>query len=303
MQKAVSTKKDSLFALLCLSAILLSLANLSTVTEAMRDALSLCARAVVPSLFPFFVLTSCVLASPKAISLLSIPLRPLCALLGTSSQGGIAYLFGCIFGFPIGAKTVAEGVKSGIIEKEEGERLLLFCNNASPAFVIGGVGLGMLKSASAGIFLFFLQLLLSLFVGVLTRKRGTTFAPSAFGPSSLCFSEAVRASCLQTVTVCGYILFFSVLSSLCALPLRDESLNALLRCLFEIGSGCSGASHLPSRVSLLLCAFSVCFSGFSVYFQCKDVIRDTPLTMHFYLPIKLACGLAAALLCFLIRSA
>ncbi|MBO5755817.1 MAG: hypothetical protein J6R89_07175 [Clostridia bacterium] len=303
MQKTASTKKESLFALLCLSAVLLSLTKIAVVTETMRDAMALCARSVVPSLFPFFVLTSCLLANPKVISLLSLLLRPLCALLGVSAEGGVAYLFGCLFGFPMGAKAVAEGTKSGKIRRDEGERLLLFCNNASPAFVIGGVGLGMLKSVETGVFLFFLQLLLSLLVGLVTRKKGVHFAPSAACVSPFSFSEAVRGACLQTLTVCGSILFFSVLSALCTLPVQDESLRALLRCVFEIGSGCGHAVNLPWSTALPLCAFALCFSGFSVYFQCKDVIRDTPLTMFFYLPVKLACGLAAALLCFLAQQA
>ena len=300
MQKAASTTRDSLFAAFCLGTVLLSFAEISAVTDAMREGLALCAHSVVPSLFPFFVLTSCILSSKRAVSLLSLPLHPLARLLGVSPEGAIAFLFGSLFGFPIGARVIAEGVRHGKISIEEGERLLLFCNNASPAFLIGGVGLGMLGDAKAGAFLFATQLFLSLLVGVVTRKKGGVFSPSSFCGYPKSFSDAVRDACLQVLTVCAYILFFFVLSALFTSLLPLDPLRSIARALFEIGSGCAYASRLSTVYALPFCAFATCFSGFSVYFQCKDMIRQTPLTMKWYLPIKLLCGTLAALFTFFV---
>ena len=296
MQKSAFLTRDSLFAVLSLGAVFLSFAEMEAVTVAMRDGLILCARSVVPALFPFFVFTACILSSKRALTLLSFPLRPLACLLGTSAEGAIAFLFGSLFGFPIGARVVAEGVSRGKISEKEGERLLLFCNNASPAFLIGGVGLGMLGDAKTGVFLFIVQLFLSLLVGVATRKTGAAFLPSSFSGYQRSFSDAVRDACVQVLTVCGYILFFSVLSALFTALVPYEPLHALARCFFEIGSGCGYASRLEVRRALPLCAFATCFSGLSVYFQCKDMIRETPLAMKWYFPVKLACGAVAALL-------
>ena len=296
MQKSAYLTRDSLFAALCLGAVFLSFAEIETVTAAMRDGLRLCAHSVVPALFPFFVLTSCILASKKSISLLSLFLRPLSRLLALSPQGAIAFLFGSLFGFPIGARVIAEGVVRGSIDKKEGERLLLFCNNASPAFLIGGVGVGMLGSVKYGIFLFFIQLLLSVSVGILTRKKNAPFGRSSFCGYPKSFSDAVRDASLQIIAVCGYILFFSVISALLTSHLAFEPIGTLIRCFCEIGSGCGHASLLPTAYALPLCAFATCFSGVSVYFQCKDMIRDTPLTMKWYFPIKMTCGAVAALL-------
>ena len=286
-------------ALACLLTVVLALARLDIVTAAMRDALHLCATAVVPSLFPFMVLTSLLLSNAKAVSLLSLLARPIARLLGLSGTGAVAFLFGTLFGFPIGAKVVAEGVTNGSISREEGERLLLFSNNASPAFLIGSVGLGALGSAKIGVFLFFLQFFVSLTVGILTRKSGMVYQNGAFTSRPRHLTDAVRDAIPQILAVCGYILFFSVLSALLTSPIPALPLRALLYSLFELGSGCAYASRLAPPVSVAFCGFSVCFSGLSVYFQCKDAIRDTSLTMREYLPVKLLCGTAAALLCYL----
>ena len=299
MQKLRSLPKDSLFAFLSLVAVALSLAKPSVVSEAMQKGLALCGHAVIPALFPFFVLTACLLSNSKAVSFLSRPTRPLRRLLGVSQGGAIAFLFGSLFGFPMGARLVAEGVLHGNISKEEGERLLLFSNNASPAFVIGGIGLGMLGSAKKGLFLFLLQFFLSMLVGLVTRKKSTFHEAQSTFCYQKSFPEALRDACLQTITVCGYILFFSVASALCTAPLPYYPLCVLINCVFELGSGCGNAARLPHLLSLPFCAFSVCFSGLSVYFQCKDAIRATSLSMKGYLTVKTAMGTTAAIISFL----
>ena len=298
MPKVLSVKKDTLFAIGCLFAVILAFTELDAVTQAMKKALALCAGAVVPSLFPFLILTSFLLSSPKAVSLLSLSARPLSRLLGTSPKGAIAFLFGTLFGFPIGAKVVAEAIKCGDMDEEEGERLLLFSNNASPAFLVGGVGLGMLGSAKAGAFLFFLQFSVSLAVGLFTRRKPAPRGDATLFTRSSSFTDIVREASLQILAICGYILFFSVLSALFTAHLGNDWLCALVYSLCELGSGCARASSLSPAFSLPLCAFASCFSGLSVFFQCKDAIRDTSLTMKGYLPVKLLCGIAAAVLCY-----
>ncbi len=302
MQKLLSDKKDSLLALGCLITVILAFAKLDTVTLAMRDALALCASSIIPSLFPFLVLTSLLLSSTRAVSLLSLLASPFSRLFGVTRKGAIAYLFGTLLGFPIGAQIVAEGVAQGEISYEEGERLLLFSCNTGPSFLIGGVGLGMLGSLKEGIFLFLLQLAVSAATGILTKKQGPRRVDQAVSARRKSFTAITRDATLQMLAICGYILFFSVLSALVTSSLffANAPFSALVYSFLELGSGCAFSSRLAFPFSLAFCGFSACFSGLSVYFQCRDAIRDTTLTMRYYFPIKLLCGIVAFTVCILV---
>ncbi len=298
MQKVLSFKRDTLLAIGAFFAVFLALWEIEAVSEAMRQALSLCAVAIVPSLFPFMILTSLLSNSRFGRRILSFLSRPFGIILGLTAPAATAYFLGLLFGFPLGARSVALSLKEGILEKEEGEKVLLFCNNASPAFVIGSVGKTMLGDIRIGFFLFLLQFVTSFFTGLLLRRRKNPLVFSKSPPQALplSFSEIVRECTLQMLTVCSYVLFFSVIATLLSVPIASNSLRVALACFLEIGAGCGLASSLLPMHAIPFCAFAICFSGISVFYQCKDAVRDTDLTMQKYLPIKLLCGLAGFIL-------
>ena len=137
-----------LLAVLCCFSALLLLPEVSA--QAARDAMLLCAQTLIPSLFPFFVLSSLLIAC-GASELLSALLSPLMRpLFGLSGTGAAALALGLCGGYPVGARTAAELVENGALSRDEGERLLAFCNNAGPGFLLGVCGAGVFSSSRAG---------------------------------------------------------------------------------------------------------------------------------------------------------
>ena len=83
--------------------------------QAARDALALCAQTVIPSLFPFFVLSS-LLVSCGAADTLSHLLSPLMRpLFGLSGTGAAALGLGLCGGYPVGARTAAALADLGLL--------------------------------------------------------------------------------------------------------------------------------------------------------------------------------------------
>ena len=122
------------FLSLCLSA--------GDALDAARGALVLCADTILPSLFPFFVLSILFsrLGIPRALGrrLGGVAGR----LFGVSGAGIAALPIGLLGGYPMGAACIAELLARREIDEAEAERLLLFANTSGPAFLIGGVGAG-----------------------------------------------------------------------------------------------------------------------------------------------------------------
>lgn len=280
--------------------------RIEDVTHAMLGALSVCAKALVPSIFPFLLLTELLLHVPYGKRALSCLGKPFSFCFRTSRAGGAVYLIGILFGFPLAVKALAEYYKDNSITRKEAERILLFSNNTGPAFLIGGVGARLLHSVKMGLFLYLLQVLVSFVfgcvLGLLSKKENeSTRKNSRSYVLPISFSEIMRSSTLQMLSICGYVAFFSVIGALLSPFVRALPMRAILYALLEVGSASSFVSSTLSSSPLLfpLLAFSICFSGLSVYLQSLDFLSETDLSSSLYLPSKLLHGALAFFLSLL----
>ena len=80
---------------------------------AARDGLTLCLQTVLPSLFPFFVLSSLLVQSDVPRLLSRAMAGVMYPLFGVSGAGASALILGLLGGYPVGARTVAELQEKG----------------------------------------------------------------------------------------------------------------------------------------------------------------------------------------------
>ena len=260
-----------LLAVLCCFSALLLLPEVSA--QAARDAMLLCAQTLIPSLFPFFVLSSLLIAC-GASELLSALLSPLMRpLFGLSGTGAAALALGLCGGYPVGARTAAELVENGALSQEEGERLLAFCNNAGPGFLLGVCGAGVFSSSRAGAALYLIHVAAALCAGVQNALTG----------------------CLN---VSAFVVFFTVLARL-LLHFLPEAFASSLPCALLLGflELTSGVLSLPcSRAGFLSCAALLGWGGMSVHFQTRSMLAASPLSARYYLKGKVLQALLSLLL-------
>lgn len=173
------------------------LAASETAAQAVREGLALCGGSVIPALFPFLVVSRLFVATGSAAALGRL-LAPLTRrMLGISGPGGTAVLLGLLGGYPVGAQTAGELVRTGAISRQEGQRLLLFCNNCGPAFALGVAGVGCFGSLRAGVWLWLIHVSAAVLTALLTRHtsssegRTSPSAPQALGSA---FPGAVRGA-------------------------------------------------------------------------------------------------------------
>ncbi|MEE1314307.1 MAG: transporter, partial [Faecalimonas sp.] len=100
---------------------------------------------VLPTLLPYLIATN-LLIQTNSISYISRFSGPfLQRIFRVSPDGSFAILAGFLCGYPIGAKVSADLVRSHRISEKEGNYLLSFCNNTSPAFLTSYLVLQNLK--------------------------------------------------------------------------------------------------------------------------------------------------------------
>ena len=160
---------DFLSASAILAMVIVLLVEPQRAMKGALQGLSLCCQVIIPSLFPFLVLSRLLLESPLA-GPLGAPLSPYTKCLGIPSRKAAgALLCGLLGGFAAGASAVEQLYEAGELTKQEAERLLVCCIGSSPAFIVGSVGAVMLHSVFAGWLLFLSQVSASLICGAFFR--------------------------------------------------------------------------------------------------------------------------------------
>ncbi len=261
---------------------------------AMLEGLSIGTLSVVPALFPFMVIAELLANSPTLSAFLKKRGSLFCALFSLPPVGMIPFFFGCLCGFPVGARATAQLLENKSITKKQAAKLLCFCNNTGPAFVIAGIGLGFLHSIQHGVLLYASQIIAALILGIVIRSKDDRVAPSEIAvPKSRSVADAIASSALAAVKIIGFIAFFSVISTLLGKCVKNGVLLCIMSSFLEIGGAVSriADSAFPMLIKLLLCAFAISFSGISVHLQTHSVFSVFPIGRLKYFGFKLLHGI------------
>lgn len=275
------------------------LADAAGVRAAAAEALALCAGSVIPALFPFLAVSS-LLVSLGFGQQLSPCLSGLMALFRLPGAAGSALLLGLAAGYPVGARTAAELYRSGQLTRNETARLLTFCNNSNPVFLISVLGVGVFDSARTGLRLWLIHVAAALLTGLLFRSREGTSLHSSFHqplsaeaisfPSALV--DAVRGAAGTMLSLCAFVTLFYVLSApLAQLP---SPLGPLLTGTLELFSLTPRLT--ADRIGFVLASGCAGWGGVSVLCQTAAVLEGTGLSPRPCVRGKLVHGLLSALL-------
>lgn len=290
-------------------------------TGAMRDGIRLCGNVILPSLFPFFVLSSLVVELGMSRYLGKLLEPAMAPLFRVNGNCAAALALGFVGGYPVGAQTAIQIYENGQCSRTEAERMLAFCNNSGPAFILGVVGAGVFGSGAAGLLLYLTHLLASLLVGILFRfyksgegprtrqGQGPQFQAASF---SQAFTKSVIGALRSTLNICAFILFFTVflrilahagvltgaakLLSILLAPLGMDQIWAerLLTGLVEVSSGVSTLTYGALSGRLSMAAFMLGWAGVSVHCQVMAFLGDSGLSIRTYVTGKLLHGAISA---------
>ena len=264
--------------------------------QAVRDALALCAQSVIPALFPFFVVSSLFIDLGCA-AVLGRSLAPVMhRLFGVSGAGGTAFLLGIIGGYPVGGRTAGELYRSGQCEREECERLLAFCNNAGPSFILGIAGLGCFGSVRVGAWLYLIHVGAAAMVGLLFRSTSRQMGRPEKTETPRwadALIEAVRGGAMSMVNICAFVVFFLVI-----LRLFSRFTGMQHGAILGIVEMTNGILRLANdRRGFIWAAGLLGWGGLSVHCQTAAVLSGSGLSLKRYFigkALQAAISMAAA---------
>ncbi len=210
-----------------------------------------CIDTVIPAVFPFAVI---------------------CKLLVYSNAfyGRGIFFLGAVCSSPCCASIVCDMYKEGKINKKTAETLSSYTNNLTPTFVTGFAGSYALSSAYKGFLIYVICIFSSFLYGLLFKKDiKKACGELSFFPSS--FTKAVTEGGKSVISVCGYVVFFSVICEFLSLYISTPTTVFFITSFLEITTGTANAAMIRGMISerllFAVLSFFVSFTGICTQLQ------------------------------------
>lgn len=263
-----------------------------------REGVELCMRTVIPSLFPFLILSGMISSSllGKQFRLLQ-PVHRLCKI--PKGAESLLYL-GFLAGYPVGAHLITQTYQQGKLSKKTALRMLGFCSNAGPAFLFGMLSSVFIKRSICWI-LWGVHIASSLLVGIFLPGETDDNCVIA-QTKSITLPQALQNATKTMGTICGWVIAFRILIGFCQrwfLWLFPSSVQVLFSGFLELSNGCVMISSIPQQgMRFIFASAMLSFGGLCVGMQTQSVTEG--LGSGYYFPGKvLHCLLATTLSCLL----
>ena len=288
------------------------------------ESVNLWFQLVLPSLFPFLTATGILIrlgVAHKFGQLFQPFMQPVFHLSGICA---FPLILGMISGYPSGAKITVTLCQKKALSPKEAQRILAFCNNPGPLFVVGTAGTAFLKNPALGYFMLFCifagAIATGLFFGFFYKKtniaaNSASYAISVTEPTGKILSDSV-ADAMETVTqIGGFIILFGVIIEalqqtgimllltqfFCGiLPLSSAAVAGILGGILEMTNGASLLSQAPepTKIKLVCITAILSFGGLSILAQTLGILSPLSISSIKYIFSKGINSIFSALVCF-----
>jgi len=270
-----------------------------TAVTGVKDGLDLCLSTLIPSLFPFFVLSALVTGSLTGVSV--APLRWVGRLCRMPRGAESILPVGILGGYPVGAAAIGAEYKHGRLTLTDANRMSLFCNNAGPSFLFGMLG-PLFPHAGYVWLLWCIQIAATILTGMfLPGTCACDTAPA--DPVQVSLPDAVNRGIKSMSLVCGWVILFRMLLNFLSrwlFWLLPDTVRILITGLLELSNGCLELSHIADPgLRFLLAGIMLSLGGICVWMQTAAVFSE--LRIYGYITGRmLHCLISATLSLFLL---
>ena len=292
--------KRLLICVLILTLMTAVLLNPQYYINCVKNSLTSCYTTLIPSLCAFMMLSQLFCestAGDTVASFLSPVMKKVFCLNKTETKIFLSSLIG---GYPCGAKMVSNALKDNKITLSSATRLLKFCINPSPSYLILAVGVGLYKNKQIGAVFLLSNLISSLVMAFLTRRK--TMQKEA-QTHSLSFSQTLVKSINDgtnaMVSICGFTLFFSVIMAFLkgiGLFNVNQTLSALISLSLDVVTGINNTY----QTSTFLSGIAISFGGMSVIFQCMTMLKEQKIKFLKIIPSRILHSVLTGLISYFI---
>lgn len=247
--------------------------------DSAAEGVALCLQVVIPSLFPFFVISTYLNSQLTGLNFRW--LRPIGKLCGMPAGSEPILILGLLGGYPVGAQSVSLWLENGSLKKEDAQRMLGFCNNAGPAFIFGMLS-AYFPSQKHLWLLWLVQIMSAGLTGLLLPGRTNRTCDHKI-KTTVTLPQALERSLKSICLVCGWVILFKMLLStlLSRIHRIHPTIQVILKGLLELTNGCTSLNSIPSlAVRFVVTSVLLSFGGICVLTQTASVAQKIGLKYY-----------------------
>lgn len=261
--------------------MLLLILDAKTAATGAVDAIQLCIRVLIPSLFPFFLIS--ILLTDLLVGTSSV-LRPLGKLLKIPAGAEPLFLIGMVGGYPVGAQVISQATEKGVLTKRDASRMLQFCNNPGPAFLFGIIS--PYFPCTMYTWIIWLIIILSAILTAIILPGGSNKTVTIPSVKSLTITQAMEKSIKVMACICGWVVIFRVILVFFErwfLWMLPDVSRILFQIFLELANGSSVLNEI-NNVSLrfIVSIAGLTIGGLCVLLQTQSVCATLGIRKYIY---------------------
>lgn len=276
------------------------------------NGIAMWAESVVPSLFPFMVITA-LLIGTGFTQKISAPMNGICARFKLPPSALPLFMMSCLSGYPAGSRCVAEYLNYGFINYGDAKKLSVLCSTSGPLFIVGTVGVKAYGDSLKGYILLAACLgtvaITSIIYCLVSPERSTARLFRQNQSRTNLLADSFYGAVTAILLAGSFIVFFYTLSKVLEdmhvfAPLElvlspvfgRQCAAALCTGMVEATGGCFSLANAGGFFALPLTGFLITFGGTSIVLQQMCFLEKCGVRYSFFISFKLAQGIV----CFFI---
>ena len=216
--------------------------------------IQICLNSLIPSLFFFMALSSFLMQSGIGDKMFYPLCYPLSKMFRIEKKFVPIFCFSLLGGYPIGPKLIADAISKKEMSPKTGARMLAFCVNCGPAFLISAVSVPIFHNYRIGMIVYLSQILSAFCIGCLLGRKKTESPFSKVLTQNqqyahLSFSNefviAVQTSVKSMALICAFVVAFTGISQV----LKDTGMIHAISSLLQYVMTEESANRSSIRVT------------------------------------------------------
>lgn len=271
------------------------------------------AECVLPSLFPFMVITLIFVKTGFAEKA-ALPLRRAAYKLKLPPAAAVCFLLAVCSGYPAGSRVVSEFCENGSVSRKDCPKVAYLCSASGPLFIIGSVGVKMFGDRILGYKILlahvFAVLSVSLIISLLSKpcEKASLNRPA---PDKNALYNAFYGAVVAVCVAGGFIAFFYVFATFASdfkltYPLQallnsfmDENVAAAVCTgIIEATTGCLQLAGAGGNAAFA--GFLITFGGLSILLQQLSYLVPAGVKPLKFIAVKFIQGVVCFLVLLLI---
>ena len=262
----------------------------SLVNYSVNYALNIWVNNLIPSLFPFFIISD-ILINYNFTSYVPKIFKKMCKYLFNITDNMVTILvLSIISGFPSNARNTRTLYDNNLITLDEANHILIFSHFSNPLFILTTVSIFFFNDNQIGIILLISHYFSNFILGILFRNyfHHSDIDSSKYSKNinfGTVIIEATKKAVDTILLICGIVTVFMLLSTIVVNTFNFNIYNSMIiKGLFEITIGIEalGKLGLPMIYKSVIASCFLAFGGFSVHMQVISQISNTKISYKYF---------------------